>query len=198
MFDMIVADDHPLTRAGLRALVQGHSDLRVTAEASDYHELLRLVERQAADLLLLDLRMPGPEPEQVLELLARSHPDLKVAILSGSLAEGARGLSAFPNVRACLDKSVPPQRLLCALQAVARGETCLNTIPLPDGVQPLRVASLLSADQRRLLSALQEETSTAQAARELQISLQTLREKVADIYDTLNLRHALEDLLPPL
>lgn len=119
---VVLADDHPVAREGLRNLLEKAIDIEVVGEASDGEEALRLVEELAPDVLLLDMEMPGRKGIEVarqlqteaskVHILALSAYDDKEYI-SGLLAAGAAGY---------LTKGEVPQTIIEAVRGVARGE----------------------------------------------------------------------------
>ena len=62
---VLLADDHPTTRAGIRAILREAPDIQVVGEANNGNETMRLVEELCPQILLLDLQMPGPSPAQL-------------------------------------------------------------------------------------------------------------------------------------
>lgn len=92
---VVLADDHAVVRSALRALLDAEEDLEVAGEASDADGALSLLSECAPDVLVLDLRMPGPDPITLLGRLAGDHPDTAVVILT---------VETDPSlVEACLD-----------------------------------------------------------------------------------------------
>lgn len=81
-YRLILADDHALLRQGLRMIIEQEPDLVVAGEAEDGFALLRLLEKTAADLLVLDLTMPGCGGIAALPAIKKSHPRLKTLILT--------------------------------------------------------------------------------------------------------------------
>ncbi|UXY13758.1 response regulator transcription factor [Chitiniphilus purpureus] len=97
---LLIADDHELTRAGLRALLEGEPDLAVIAEAGDGRQAVALCERLQPDLALLDVRMPGLDGLTAAGEIRRRWPGIRVVIvtlyespdyLEAALAAGAAG-----------------------------------------------------------------------------------------------------------
>lgn len=128
MIRLIIADDHPVVRAGVRAMLEAAGDLRVVAEIGHGAEIVPTVarHRHETDLLLLDARMPGLEPIAAVRTLRLSAPELKVLILSsyheceyvtGLLHAGAHGY---------LLKDEPRATLIAALRTVADGDMYLS------------------------------------------------------------------------
>ncbi len=80
--DVIVTDDHSIVRSGLRQLLSSAPNLRVAGEAADGHALLELLRHTRADVVLLDLSMPGLSGVDLIKRLQLDHPDLPVLVLS--------------------------------------------------------------------------------------------------------------------
>lgn len=119
---VVLADDHPAVRAGIRKLLDKTSDIQVVGEANSGHEALRLVEDLDPDVLLLDMEMPGLKGVEVARKLQVAGSPVRILVLSGyddkqyvssMLANGASGY---------LIKEEAPQMLVEAVRGVARGE----------------------------------------------------------------------------
>jgi DNA-binding NarL/FixJ family response regulator len=119
---VVLADDHPIVRAGIRRLLEKAADIQVVGEASDGIEALHLVEDLDPDVLLLDVEMPGLRGTEVARRLQVAGSPVHILALSsyddeqyirGMLASGAAGY---------LTKEEAPQTLVHAVRRVARGE----------------------------------------------------------------------------
>ncbi len=82
MVNVFIADDHALIREGLKKTLKGEPDLVVAGEASNAHELLQALRQQPADVILLDISMPGESGLDALKELKQQYPHLPVLILS--------------------------------------------------------------------------------------------------------------------
>ena len=82
MINVIIADDHPIVRAGLKQIIMEDIDIQVSGEASNGAELIQCLRRQAYDVVLLDLTMPGMDGLDVLKQLKIEKPNLPVIILT--------------------------------------------------------------------------------------------------------------------
>lgn len=82
MIRIVLADDHALVREGLRRILEDHADLRVVAEATTGEEALRAVAASPADVLLLDISMPGPGVFELLKRLGEGHPSVRTVVLT--------------------------------------------------------------------------------------------------------------------
>src|SRR5881628_600444 len=81
---IVIADDHPIFRDGLRKLLMLEEDFRVVAEARDGKEVLEVLEEHQPDILLLDLKMPGLDGLTALQKLQNSRTKTKVIVLTAS------------------------------------------------------------------------------------------------------------------
>ena len=82
MIKVILADDHDLVRTGLKRLLDDVENIEVVADARDGHEAISLVEKHYPDVVLLDINMPGLNGIETTQKLRRSHPELKILIVS--------------------------------------------------------------------------------------------------------------------
>lgn len=123
---VLLADDEPLMRAGVRAILAAAPDIEVVAEAADGRETIDQALRHRPDVCLLDIRMPRLDGLGVAAELARALPATAVVMLTtfsedeyiaGALGSGAAGF---------LLKSGDPRELIAGVRAVAEGGSCLS------------------------------------------------------------------------
>jgi DNA-binding NarL/FixJ family response regulator len=119
---VVLADDHPIVRSGIRNLIEKANDIEVVGEANDGTQALRLVQELAPDVLLLDMEMPGLTGTEVARRLKGALPPVHILALSayddkqyilGLLSSGAAGY---------LTKEEVPEAIVEAVRGVARGE----------------------------------------------------------------------------
>jgi len=160
---ILLADDQPLLRRGFRMILEAEPDLTVTAEAGDGAEAVELTRRQAPDVVLMDIRMPGTDGIEATRRITVAHPDVRVLVLTtfdldeyafGALRAGASGF---------LLKDVRPAELVAAIRTVAAG----------DAVVSPRVTRRLLEEYASVLPVSSEQ----RAARFRQLSTLTEREK---------------------
>lgn len=121
MIRILIADDHPLVRAGLRNVLKEESDMSIVAEASDAQELLDLVKRQKTDVVLLDISMPGRSGLDILQELKHDQPKLPVLVFSMH-PEDRYALRALRGGAAgYMTKESPPAELVKAIRKVVGG-----------------------------------------------------------------------------
>ena len=179
---VMLADDHTLVRAGIRALVESLDGVTVVAETGDGREALELVERHRPDVLLLDITMPGLNGLEIAERTTRSSPSTRIVILSVHANEAYVAQALRAGVAGYLLKDAAATELALALRAVARGETYLSPAiskQVVDGflrnpdLTPGLLAGL-TARQREILQLVAEGRSTKEIASLLEISVKTV------------------------
>jgi len=121
MIRLIIADDHPIVRGGLKHLFQLSLEIDVVAEADNSQQLLNLLKDNEVDLLLLDLNMPGCSGIELITHIRSHYPDLPILVLSmhNELQIVARALKA--GASGYLTKDNEPEILLSAIRKVAAG-----------------------------------------------------------------------------
>jgi two-component system, NarL family, response regulator NreC len=119
---ILIADDHGVIRAGLRALLEKEPGWQVVGEASDGHEAQRLALELQPDIVLLDITMPGPDGIQVTRQLTASLPRARILILT--LHEGVSMLreALAAGAAGYIVKRAVDVELISAINTVARGE----------------------------------------------------------------------------
>jgi two-component system, NarL family, invasion response regulator UvrY len=121
MIRVLIADDHPIVRAGLKQILSEAADIEVTAEAGDGHELLKLIRKGGSDVVLLDITMPGLAGLDALKQIMAEKQTIPVLVLSMHAEDqyGIRVLKA--GAAGYLMKSAAPDQLVYAIRKVYRG-----------------------------------------------------------------------------
>ncbi len=117
---LVIADDNPMVREGLRSAIVTSDDLAIVGVASDGMEALRIIGEKRPDVVILDHRMPG---RRGLDVAARLHTDSPdIAVIMFTLDEGIRELALAAGVAAFIPKDTPLGTLLAEIRRVARPE----------------------------------------------------------------------------
>ncbi|MFT4103088.1 MAG: response regulator transcription factor [Burkholderiaceae bacterium] len=116
-----IVDDHAIVRRGLRQFLAEHLDLRVTGEAANGAEALRMIGRGDLDVLVMDLAMPGQSGIDALAAIRARAPDLPVLILSGFPEQHFATTLLRQGASGYLNKECEPDELVKAIRTVSRG-----------------------------------------------------------------------------
>ena len=121
MIEVIIADDHPIVRAGLKQIIMEQNDITVSGEAASGADLLKQVQQRDYDVVLLDLSMPGMDGIDVLKQLKIDKPHLPVIILTvhPETQYALRVLKA--GAAGYLNKTSAADELIQAIRKVQRG-----------------------------------------------------------------------------
>ena len=191
---VLIADDHALVRAGIRALVEKIDDVVVVGEAGTGSEALSLAKQLKPNLMLLDITMPDGGGFEVLDHLTKKLPDIRVIVLTvheageyaiRALREGAAGF---------LPKSAASTELEHAIQTVVRGEIYISPetsrktlIEYGKGASKRDLLKTLSPRQREVLCLIAEGNTTKQIAQVLEISVKTVETHRAQLMERLDI-----------
>ncbi len=196
---VVVVDDEPLIRSGLRAIIDAEPDLTVVGEAGDGAEVLPLVRRTGADVVLMDVRMPALDGIQATRLLLDAlDPAPRVLVVTtfenddyvyDALRAGASGF---------LLKRTPPDDIIAAIRTVAGSESLL----FPEAIRTLALAHVdqqerkplglgqydLTDREQEVLRLMAKGLSNAEIAGELVLGVQTIKTHVANLLAKLGAR----------
>jgi len=121
MIKVLVADDHPVVREGLKQILAEARDIEVAAEAEDGHELLEKVRKEDFDVIVLDITMPGLMGLDALKQLKSEKPELPILILSIHPEEQYALRVLRAGAAGYLTKASAPDRLIGAIRKVYSG-----------------------------------------------------------------------------
>jgi two-component system invasion response regulator UvrY len=118
---ILIADDHPIVRDGLRRMLSSVPDFHVAAEAASGDEVLAAAEATPVDVLVLDVSMPGRPFLEVLQQLGERHPRLRVIVLSAHAEEEYAERALKAGAMGYVTKERSPEDLQDAIRRVHRG-----------------------------------------------------------------------------
>ena len=126
MIRIAIVDDHALVRAGLRQFFNEHVDLRIVAECASGREVMDVVRQQAADVVVLDIAMPGQNGIEALVDIKAHAPDLAVLILSSYPEEHYATKLLSQGASGYLAKDCEPDEIIKAIRVVALGRRYIS------------------------------------------------------------------------
>jgi DNA-binding NarL/FixJ family response regulator len=190
---ILIVDDHPLVRKGIRSLLNNHHDLVIVGEAENGTIALQQVQHLHPDIILLDIKMPGLDGIDVIRQLRRDHQEVRIIVLttyddegyiSGALEAGAHGY---------LLKNISHEMLADSIRAVHAGERLLSQDLMG---QVLRQFANMASDQKRrgtgftrdelnLIRMIADGKSNKTIADIMFWSETTVKRRVQEIYDKL-------------
>jgi len=138
---IFLADDHPMVRAGLAAMIRGESGMCLVGEAEDGRAAVKLIPELRPDIALLDLVMPHLDGVGVIEALRDSCPDTRFVMLSSMLAPDSVRRAVRAGAQGYLLKTASAQELVTTLQQVHAGRRVLD---------PTVTDALIADEQRRV------------------------------------------------
>jgi DNA-binding NarL/FixJ family response regulator len=179
---VLVADDHDLVRAGIRALLQRIPGVEVVGEAGDGREALRLVRECKPDVVLMDIMMPGLNGLEAMSRIVREHPAVRVLMVSMNSAQEFVLCAVRAGASGYLLKTAQIADLEQALDAVARGQTYLSPAVSGHLIDDYRrrqegepgPLERLTPRQREVLQLVAEGHSSKAIAKLLRLSVKTV------------------------
>ena len=215
---ILIADDHPVVRIGLRNMLQADPQLKVVAEAKDGIEALHMVRTLHPDIMLLDLAMPKmPGMEALRELLSENSSTPTRTIVLTGLIDKRQILEALQlGARGVLLKDAAIEHLSSCIRAVVQGQYWLEGRPVQNLVQVLRDLAAqtappprktfgLTARELEVVALITEGSTNKHIAQTFGISEETVKRHLTNIFNKLGVGNRLElalfalnhSLLPP-
>lgn len=182
---VLIVDDHPVVRDGLRGMLAAQPDLAVLGEAANGHQALAAVAREAPDVVLMDLRMPELDGVEATRRLRDEHPEVGVLVLTtyDDDADILRAVEA--GATGYLLKDAPREDLFAAVRAAARGETTLApsvAAKLMRGLGREPEGEALTAREREVLALVAKGSTNRAIARQLHLSEATVKTHLVHAY----------------
>ncbi|TCU86084.1 LuxR family two component transcriptional regulator [Curtobacterium sp. PhB191] len=125
MIRVVVADDHPIVRSGIVALLQDADDIDVVGQASDGRAAVSVVLAERPDVVLMDLRMPELDGDAATAEILAAEPGVRVLILTTYESDDQILAAIEAGATGYLLKAAPESEILAGVRATARGETAL-------------------------------------------------------------------------
>jgi DNA-binding NarL/FixJ family response regulator len=192
---ILLADDHTLVRAGIRALVENFPAVTVVAEATDGREAVRLAKEHSPDLVLMDIAMPGLNGLEATSRISKESPKVRVIILSMYANEEYVREAIRAGAAGYLVKRSAAAELEHAITSVARGEKYFSPLVSTSttgetdrrGGADRSWVERLTPRQREILQLIAERNTTKEIAGILNISIKTVETHRSQLMERLEI-----------
>jgi len=197
---IVVADDHPIVRRGLEAVLEADPDFKIVAQCADGAEALAAVRAHHPDILLLDIRMPGKDGLQVLRELKAEKSATQVVLLVSALSDDELLEASRLGVRGVLLKEMAVRLLVQCIRKVHAGEQWIERLSAAHALDTLlrreagmrEVSDLLTAREIQIVRHVTQGLRNRAVAEALSISEGTVKTHLHTIYEKLKVQSRAE------
>lgn len=194
LIKIIIADDHPLIRQGLRVVIEAQPDMELVAEASNGEQAIQQALALKPDIVIMDLQMPVKDGLAATREIAQANPQVQVLILTSFPDDDNVYTAIKAGAMGFLLKDSSAEYLLDAIRTVSRGESVLHPTIARKLMQEIRqpprlppTTEPLTPREVEVLGCLTQGMANQQIARQLSISVRTVSTHVRNILDKLHL-----------
>jgi DNA-binding NarL/FixJ family response regulator len=181
---LLLADDHPVVRDGLRGMLSSEPDVEVVGEAANGEELLRLVERIQADVALVDLRMPVMDGVTAIGLIRERRPEMGVLVLTTYDTDADIRRAVEAGATGYILKDAPRDELYRAIRATAEGQSHLSPAVAARLMHRVREPGeeALSGREIEVLNLVAQGMANKEIARKLHLSEATVKTHLIHVF----------------
>jgi DNA-binding NarL/FixJ family response regulator len=175
---VLIVDDHPVIRIGLRTMLDSEESISVTGTAESATEAINEVQRSLPDVVLMDMRMPEMEGPEVIEELRRLQPELRILVLTNYESDEYVLRALRAGAMGYLPKSTPQDELVDAVKMVHANQRCIPP-SIMERLAEMIGREALSQRELEVMVLVAQGKSNKEIANTLSISDKTARNHVA-------------------
>ncbi len=188
---ILIADDHPLFRKGMRALLASMPDAEVVGEATTGSEAIELAARLQPDVILMDLQMPDGGGIAATRQITQASPHIHILVVTLFEDDDSVFTALRAGARGYVLKDIDEDEMLRAIRAVGRGEAIfspaiaarlIDFFAAPRPATPKEVFPDLTEREREILGMIAKGQSNVEISNSLGVSLKTVRNHVSNIF----------------
>ena len=201
---VLIADDHPLFRNGMSALLGSVPDVEIAGEATTGDEVVRLAEALQPDVVLMDLLMPGINGIEATRRILYTSPHIRILVVTMFEDEESVFAALRAGAQGYVLKGASPNEMLRAIRAVGSGEAIFSPaiaqrliehFTSPRSAVPVPPLPELTDREREILTLIAQRRSNVEIARELGIRLKTVRNHISNIFSKLQVADRAEAIV---
>lgn len=201
---VVIADDHPIFRGGMRALLNSAPDMQVLGEASDGEEAVRLAAELQPDVMLMDVRMPGIGGLEATRRILHTSPHISVLIVTMFEDEDTIFAALQAGARGYVLKGATPTEMVRAIQAAGSGEAIfspaiaqriIDFFATPRSAIAPQAFPEMTDREREVLTLIARGHKNPEIAQLLSISLKTVRNHISNIFSKLQVADRAQAIL---
>jgi DNA-binding NarL/FixJ family response regulator len=188
---VLIADDHPIVRSGIRAELSRHSDCEVVGEAETGDRVLEWASKSKFDVVILDINMPGMKAVDVIKRLRKSHPTIKILILTADKDKGTIISILNAGAEGFISKDEDPFVIPDAIRSIMQGKKWLSPIASTLVIENLGRSrsrsgkDLLTDREITILRLIATGSTTKVLSSQLGMAERTVEFHITNIYDKL-------------
>ncbi len=201
---VLIADDHPVFRHGIRALLEASGDIAIVGEATTGDEVMALAEQTHPDVILMDLRMPGVNGIEATRRILRMLPQVRVLVVTMFEDDSSVFAAMRAGARGYILKDATNEDILQAIKTVGNGGAIFSPaiatrlrsfFTQPQFALPKTIFPELTDREREILDLLARGQSTTQVAMRLSLSGKTISNYISNILTKLQVTDRAEAIV---
>jgi DNA-binding NarL/FixJ family response regulator len=191
---ILIADDHPLFRNGMRALLSGVADMEVAGTATNGNEVIEQAASEQPDVILMDLQMPGISGIEATRRILHTSPHIRILMVTMFEDDASVFAALRAGARGYILKDADEDEILRAIRAIGAGEAIfsptiaqrlIDFFAAPFPTIPTQIFPELTEREREILGQIARGYSNSDIARQLVLSQKTVANHVSNIFSKL-------------